>query len=168
MRFTSDNYDPNQLHNKYANLTNATINKENIKEDTFEENQNSGTVNDKESLKIEGNMYTNYQFDSYLSKYQTTIDPESEGQFPNGPYLDKILPQIKKGVIASLLATRDTVQQTTPNASHEVFGYDFMVDTCFNVWLLEVNSSPSMEYSSSITERMVKEVLYNLADITIA
>ena len=40
-----------------------------------------------------------------------------------------------------------------------------MVDTNLNVWLLEVNSSPSMEYSSSITERMVKEVLYNLADI---
>ena len=37
MRFTSDNYDPNQLHNKYANLTNATINKENIKEDTYKE-----------------------------------------------------------------------------------------------------------------------------------
>ena len=46
-----------------------------------------------------------------------------------------------------------------------MFGYDFMVDTNLNVWLLEVNSSPSMEYSSSITERMVKEVLYNLADI---
>ena len=41
-----------------------------------------------------------------------------------------------------------------------------MVDTNLNVWLLEVNSSPSMEYSSPITERMVKEVLYNLADIS--
>lgn len=30
MRFTSDNYDPNQLHNKFANLTNACINKENL------------------------------------------------------------------------------------------------------------------------------------------
>ena len=38
LRFTSDNYDPNQLHNKFANLTNATINKENIKEDTYEDN----------------------------------------------------------------------------------------------------------------------------------
>jgi tubulin monoglycylase TTLL3/8 len=40
-----------------------------------------------------------------------------------------------------------------------------MVDTSFNVWLIEVNSSPSMEYSSPITEKMVKEVLPNLAEI---
>jgi tubulin monoglycylase TTLL3/8 len=52
--------------------------------------------------------------------------------------------------------------------SHEVFGYDFMVDTTLNVWLLEVNSSPSMEYSSAITERMVREVLWNLADLSVA
>ncbi len=32
--------------------------------------------------------------------------------------------------------------------SHEMFGYDFMVDTNYKVWLLEVNSSPSMDYST--------------------
>jgi len=51
--------------------------------------------------------------------------------------------------------------------AHEIYGYDFMVDTNYNVWLLEVNSSPSMEYSSPITERYVKEGLANLADIAI-
>ena len=62
------------------------------------------------------------------------------------------------------MATRDTTLQSD-NFCHEVFGYDFMVDTSFNVWLIEVNSSPSMEYSSPITEKMVKEVLPNLAEI---
>jgi tubulin monoglycylase TTLL3/8 len=32
-----------------------------------------------------------------------------------------------------------------------MFGYDFMVDTSLNVWLIEVNSSPAMDYSSPIT-----------------
>jgi tubulin monoglycylase TTLL3/8 len=40
-----------------------------------------------------------------------------------------------------------------------MFGYDFMVDTNFNVWLIEVNSSPSMEYSTHVTTKLVKEVL---------
>lgn len=32
--------------------------------------------------------------------------------------------------------------------SHEVFGFDLMIDEEFNVWLIEVNSSPCMEYST--------------------
>ena len=46
-----------------------------------------------------------------------------------------------------------------------MFGYDFMVDTSLNVWLIEVNSSPAMDYSSPITEKMVKEVLPNISEI---
>ena len=45
-----------------------------------------------------------------------------------------------------MLATRDMVVQR--ENTHEMFGYDFMVDTNFNVWLIEVNSSPSMEHST--------------------
>ena len=40
-----------------------------------------------------------------------------------------------------------------------------MVDTNMNVWLLEVNSSPDMSYSSPITEALVKQCLPNLKDI---
>ena len=114
------------------------------------------------SLKIEGNMYTNYQFETYLNKHAKKFNAEG---YANGPYKDKIIPQLKKGVISSLLACRDSCVSNGKNLQHEVFGYDFMVDTNLNVWLIEVNSSPSMEYSSVITERMCKEVLFNLTDI---
>ncbi len=29
-----------------------------------------------------------------------------------------------------------------------MYGYDFTIDEDYNVWLLEVNSSPSMDYST--------------------
>ena len=32
--------------------------------------------------------------------------------------------------------------------SFGVLGFDFMVDSEFRVWLIEVNASPSMEYST--------------------
>jgi tubulin monoglycylase TTLL3/8 len=40
-----------------------------------------------------------------------------------------------------------------------MFGYDFMVDMNLNVWLIEVNSSPSMEYSTPITKKLVQMVM---------
>ena len=72
---------------------------------------------------------------------------------------------MRKGVIASLLATRDTIVQPEPQQAHEMFGYDFMVDTNLNVWMLEVNSSPDMSYSSPVTEALVKQVLPATRDI---
>ena len=41
----------------------------------------------------------------------------------------------------------------------ELFGFDVMVDEDLNMWLIEVNSSPAMDYSTSVTERLVKIVL---------
>ncbi len=37
-----------------------------------------------------------------------------------------------------------------PN-SFEVFGVDLMLDEHFNVWLIEVNCSPDMSYSTAVT-----------------
>jgi tubulin monoglycylase TTLL3/8 len=34
--------------------------------------------------------------------------------------------------------------------SFEFLGYDFMVDSDLKVWLIEVNSSPSMDHSTVI------------------
>ena len=39
-----------------------------------------------------------------------------------------------------------------------MFGYDIMVDEDLNAWLIEVNSSPAMDYSTHVTERLVKMV----------
>jgi tubulin monoglycylase TTLL3/8 len=31
-----------------------------------------------------------------------------------------------------------------------MYGYDFMIDENYKVWLIEINSSPSMDYSTVI------------------
>ena len=38
-----------------------------------------------------------------------------------------------------------------PN-SYEVFGIDYMIDTNFNTWLIEINKNPALEYSTVITQ----------------
>ena len=51
-----------------------------------------------------------------------------------------------------------------PN-SFEVFGYDLMLDEDLNCWLIEVNSSPDMMYSTKVTEGIVKEVSKDLMNL---
>lgn len=49
----------------------------------------------------------------------------------------------------------------------EMFGYDIMVDDDFNCWLIEVNSSPAMDYSTDVTERLVKMVLEDTIKVVV-
>jgi len=61
-------------------------------------------------------------------------------------FFDKIKPDMKKISKYTLQAAIDIVEGR--KNSHELFGYDFMVDQNFNTWLIEVNSSPAMDYST--------------------
>ena len=42
-----------------------------------------------------------------------------------------------------------------------------MVDEDFHCWLLEVNSSPAMDYSTPVTERLVKMVLEDTVKVVV-
>ena len=42
-----------------------------------------------------------------------------------------------------------------------------MIDDNYNVWLIEVNSSPTMEYSTNITKKMVKSVMRDTAKVIV-
>ena len=90
-------------------------------------------------------MYTNFQFETWLNKEYTNY---TDDRYANGPYMDKILPQLKKGVISSLLACRDQIMTGSHQTGHEIFGYDFIIDKEFNTWLIEANTNPCLEESS--------------------
>jgi tubulin monoglycylase TTLL3/8 len=42
-----------------------------------------------------------------------------------------------------------------------------MIDDNFNVWLIEINSSPAMDYSTKVTTRMVKAVMRDTAKVLV-
>lgn len=46
-----------------------------------------------------------------------------------------------------------------------MFGYDFMIDDTYNVWLIEVNSSPAMDYSTPVTKKLVKLCLKDIVNV---
>ena len=42
-----------------------------------------------------------------------------------------------------------------------------MIDDEFNAWLIEVNSSPAMDYSTAITEKLVKICLEDIVKVLV-
>ena len=72
---------------------------------------------------------------------------------------------MKDIVISSIRVTEDQV--LSRKNSFELFGYDFMIDSNMNPWLIEVNSSPSMDTSTPVTKRLVKLVLEDCVKVIV-
>ena len=132
LRFCASDYSLDDLKDRFIHLANNSVAKKSKK---F-----------KESV-IEGNMWHSDQFIEYLGE-----EHGSEDLWEN-----KIQKQMKKIVTWSTMSVQDMVQNR--RRSCELYGYDFMVDENLDVWLIEVNSSPAMDYSTDITERLVTRVL---------
>jgi len=59
---------------------------------------------------------------------------------------ESIKDRMRSSVVKSLICVQDMVENR-PN-SFELYGYDFMIDEDYNPWLIEINSSPAMDYST--------------------
>lgn len=70
---------------------------------------------------------------------------------------------MKNIVVWSIKSCEGTV--TGRRGSCELVGYDFMIDENLEPWLIEINMSPSMEYSTPVTKKLVRMVLNDTAKI---
>ena len=103
----------------------------------------------KKEKTFEGDMWTCYDFAKYLGEEKWKSIHE----------------QIKNAVICSFFAVHQEIKQR--ERSHELYGYDFMIDEDFNVYLIEVNASPALDYSTKITEKLVKAMVKDLIELVI-
>merc|ERR1712113_1245899 len=78
-----------------------------------------------------------------------------------------VYPQISNIVLWSLRTVMETVESR--KNSVELFGYDFMLSAGEKptVWLIEVNSSPAMDYSTHVTTPLVKKVMEDTAKLLV-
>ena len=67
----------------------------------------------------------------------------------------------------SLLSVRTKLNKNSRRFCFEIFGYDFMIDENFKVYLIEVNTNPSLEICSPLLARIVPELLDNSFRLTI-
>jgi tubulin monoglycylase TTLL3/8 len=103
---------------------------------------------------IEGNMWNLEEMQNYLQE-----------EYGWDVWEDKLKDQAKNIVINCLESVQDMFE--CKPGCFELFGFDLMIDDEFNSWLIEVNSSPAMDYSTTVTERLVKMVLEDTVKVVV-
>eukprot|EP00440_Ansanella_granifera_P059211 gb/GFBE01064184.1/.p1 GENE.gb/GFBE01064184.1/~~gb/GFBE01064184.1/.p1 ORF type:complete len:820 (+),score=197.24 gb/GFBE01064184.1/:1-2460(+) len=145
LRFSFADYDPKKLKNKYAHLTNNSISKH---AEDFEEQKDDTMMHSDD-----------------FSEFLATLKIERNGKPVEDPWLEIVQPAMKNAVLRSLECAQDNVMHRSN--SFELFGYDFMVDEDLNVWLIEVNSSPDLSYSTATTKQLVKSMIEDMVAVVV-
>jgi tubulin--tyrosine ligase len=58
-------------------------------------------------------------------------------------------------------------QLLTSKACFELFGYDFIVDSDYETWLIEVNTNPCLEESSPLLQTLIPRMVNDAIRLTV-
>ncbi|EGR27473.1 tubulin-tyrosine ligase family protein, putative [Ichthyophthirius multifiliis] len=133
----------NQIDNQFIHLTNNAIQKFS---DNYGQYEN-------------GNMWTMNQLWSYL--YQIN------NNFTEQYYKDKILSKIKIIIWITFCSVRKKINMHNRKHCFEIFGYDFLIDSELNIWLLEVNTNPAIDECSNILKKLVPRMIDDALQLTV-
>ena len=101
-----------------------------------------------------GNEVPFYDFQKFLDE-----------KYPSKHYIIKknLYDQIKEIVSITMMSVKYQLNKNNRNYQFEIFGYDFMLDEEFNLFLIEINDDPGLEESSPwisvIIPRMLDDAL---------
>lgn len=74
---------------------------------------------------------------------------------------------MKSLIMRSVLATRKILDPNRRRNCFELFGYDFILDEDFNTWLIEVNTNPCIEESSSILKKLIPRMIDDMMKLSV-
>ena len=122
---------------------------------------------------------TNYSFQKYNDNFQRFEKgnevPFFEFQkFIDEKYRDKnyklnknLMDNIKEIISVSMRSVKDKINKNNRSYQFEIFGYDFMLDEDFNVFLIEINTNPGLEESSPWIKIIVPRMLDDALRLTL-
>ncbi|CAI2373825.1 unnamed protein product [Moneuplotes crassus] len=137
--FTLDDTNPDD---QFVHLTNNAIQKY---------AQNYGDFED-------GNQMSFENFQKYIDEHY----PERGYNFKRDG-----LPRMKEIIMHSLLSVRRKLNPNNRKFCFELFGYDFIMDSDFNLWLIEVNTNPCLEESSEMLKHYLRRMINDMIKLEI-
>ena len=122
---------------------------------------------------------TNYSFQKYNNNFQKFEKgnevPFFEFQkFLDEKYADKnyklnkdLMNKVKEIITISMRSVKEKINKNNRNYQFELFGYDFMLDEDFNLFLIEINTNPGLEESSPWIKIIVPRMLDDALRLTL-
>lgn len=78
-----------------------------------------------------------------------------------------LFPVMERLITDSFRAVYSKIDPCRLENSFEIFGYDFMIDESFKVFLIEANTNPCLEICCPLLARIIPELLDNSFRIAI-
>ena len=75
--------------------------------------------------------------------------------------------QIKEIIAISMRCGKNKINKNNRSFQFEIFGYDFMLDSDFNAFLIEINTNPGLEISSPWIQIVVPRMLDDALRLTV-
>ena len=122
---------------------------------------------------------TNYSFQKYNTNFQKYEKGNEVPFFEFQNFLDEyyseknynikknLMPQIKDIIKLAMRSAKYKINKNRRNYQFEIFGYDFMMDSEFNLFLIEINTNPGLEESSPWIKLIVPRMLDDALRLTI-
>lgn len=86
---------------------------------------------------------------------------------PHKNFQTQILQNIKLKAAITMEAARGLLNPKMRPNCFELFGFDFMLDSDLNCWLIEVNTNPCLEESSPLLGSLLPRMIDDLFKLTI-
>ena len=67
----------------------------------------------------------------------------------------------------TLMSVRQKINKNNRKFCMEIFGYDFMVDSAMQPWLIEVNTNPCLEESNQLLRYFIPRMLDDAFKLTL-
>ena len=139
LKGSSESYNLNNT-NKFIHITNHSLQKKSNKFEMYEL----------------GNEMSYQDFKNFMIRENIPLEK-----------FDDMINQMKILVKISFKSVTNKLLKTVPVLCFEIFGYDFILDNDFKLWILEINNNPGLGISSPLIEKLIPRMIDDAFRLTI-